>query len=420
MSDFLDRLGAELDRAARRRARHAYVPFAPPWSRRALVMAIALLALVAVPTGAALTGVFNGSSGHPNPRTSPSLVDVGPHCTGPTPKPQFTDDPPAPELLRILGVLRRPATPEDAIEHPESASQMLGGPVNPNAIRLAQTTPDGTRYYLIPVANVNAQHPLPDTPACKRFRSPKLPVLPGVYLREKTRDGGGGATRATVDAIERGFTLFTSYVEGRDGPGHAIAAGIAPDGVSAVTLRHRTHGRTHSITVPVVGNVFATSFAGHAGANIRLYFHTADGLKAVGRKPPSLAVRRRQQALNRRSKARDRAATAKAEAFPPSGSAHTIFTVRMKAPRPPAHAIYVVRVAGPQPGACSKQSSNRIGVEPALAGELRGLVKASFGFPRNVPGWCRGHYRGTITLDANGRRKGGDRGVVGRFGFVVR
>jgi hypothetical protein len=47
-------------------------------------------------------------------------------------------------------------------------------------------------------------------------------------------------------------------------------------------------------------------------------------------------------------------------------------------------------------------------------------VKAGFAFPGSVPGWCRGHYRGTITLDANGRRRGGERGVVGRFGFDVR
>jgi hypothetical protein len=176
----------------------------------------------------------------------------------------------------------------------------------------------------------------------------------------------------------------------------------------------------HSITVPVVGNVFAAAFAGHAGANIRLFFHTANGVKAVGPKPPSRAARRRQHELERLSRARDRAATATPEAFPPSGGALTIFTVRMRAANPPARGLYVVRVVGAEPGACSKRSSEQIGVQPALAGELRGLVKASFGFPRRLPGWCRGHYSGTITLDVNGRRRGGERGVVGRFGFDVR
>jgi len=52
-------------------------------------------------------------------------------------------------------------------------------------------------------------------------------------------------------------------------------------------------------------------------------------------------------------------------------------------------------------------------VLPAQAGALRGLVKASLGFPRSLPGWCRGAWHGTVKARAGHR-------VVGRFAFRVR
>jgi hypothetical protein len=287
-------------------------------------------------------------------------------------------------------------------------------------VRLAQTTTDGTRIYLIPVANINAEHKLPATKACARLKQPHHPVVPGLFIQQVAAGGGGGGGIATAASIKRGFTLGTGYMEGRSAPGHATAYGLAPDGVSAVTLRYRRDRRWHSVTVPVRGNVFATTFPGHAGQAIRLYFHTRTGVHPVGPKPPSRAARRRQHELTRRSEARDVRATAQPEAFPPGGSAHTIFTVRMKVARPAHASLYTIQLRGPKPGECAKRYVFRSGVYPALAGKLRGLVKASFGFPRSQPGWCRGRYRGTVSLDINGSRRGGARGVVGRFDFVVR
>src|SRR5438309_2224017 len=81
------------------------------------------------------------------------------------------------------------------------------------------------------------------------LQPPHMPALPGVYLREEDRGGGGGIGRATVGEIQHGYTLATSYGEGRDKPGHARAYGLAPDGVTAVTLRLGVHDR-RSITVP--------------------------------------------------------------------------------------------------------------------------------------------------------------------------
>jgi hypothetical protein len=237
-----------------------------------------------------------------------------------------------------------------------------------------------------------------------------MPVVPGVYVREEEPRGGGGISRATVDAIVRGYTLATSYSEGRDRPGHARAYGLAPDGVTAVTLRLGVHDR-RSITVPVKNNVFQTTFAGHAGANIRLYFHTAKGVKAVGPRPPSRAARRRQHAARRRERARDIAATAIPQITPSVGRPHTVFTVRLKVAHPTSRGEYLVTLRGPKASGC--ESRDRIGVLPAQAGALRGLVKASLGFPRSLPGWCRGAWRGTVTARTGHR-------VVGRFAFRVR
>lgn len=416
---FLDRLGEELERAARQQSHARGLRFTRRWSRRTLVFALVAALLVAVPTVAAVTGVFKTGHPHPHPRSQPGLVDVGPRCGGPTPKVRFTTAPAAPELVRILAVLRRPQTSQDRLPHPERFGVLAPSPINPDSVRLAQTSTYGARIYLIPVADVNAEPDVPDTPACARIKPPKRPVVPGLVVYERSANGGGGAGRATAAAIRQGFTLNTSYVEGRDKPGHATAFGLAPDGVSEVTLRYRRDRRWHSIRVPVVGNVFATSFPGHAGQAIRLYFHTAHGVRAVGPLPPSRAARRRQHDLTQRSLARDRAATARPQAFPARGTAHTVFTVRMKVSRPSSDGIYIISISGPKPGDCRHATVLRSGVLAAETGPLRGLVRAAFGYPRSEAGWCAGRYRGTVTLDGNGRRRGGTRSPLGHFVFQV-
>ena len=417
---FLDRLGEELERAARQRAARHGFGFSARWSRRTLVFALVAALLVAVPTVTAVTGVFGTEHSKPATRSQPALVDVGPPCVGQTQKARFTSEPAAPPLLRILAVLRRPQQPRDRLPHPERFAVLSPSPINPASVRLAQRTTYGAQIYLIPVANVNAERDLPDTPGCERFKPPKRPVVPGIVIYERSANGGGGAGRATAAAIETGYTLSTSYMEGRDRPGHATAFGVAPDGVSQVTLRYRRDRRWHSIRVPVVGNVFATSFAGQAGQAIRLFFHTARGVRAVGPKPPSLIARRRQHELSKRSEARDQAATAVPQALPRTGDAHTLFTVRMKVAHPSARGIYTIALRGPKPGDCTRRTVLRIGVLAAQTGPLRGLVRASFGFPRTQAGWCPGRYRGTVTLDRNGRRRGGATSSLGRFAFQVR
>jgi hypothetical protein len=416
----LDELGDRLTRAmfdAERREIRVH-RWRGRWSRRTWVLSFAALLLVAVPAVAAVTGAL--SIGGHHPRSQPQMVDIGPVCHGKTAAPRTTTNPPAPELTRILAVLRRPQTPNDRLPNVARAGALVNGAVNPDNVRLAQRTSWGASIYLIPVDDINAGLRMqPSGPGCRKYPGPKLPVVPGLIVYERMPNHSGGAGHATADAILAGMTLNTSYTEGVNAPGHAIAYGMAPDGVDYVVMRYRRNHRWHAIRVPVLDNTFAAGFPGHAGQALRLFFHTAAGLKAVGRQPPSRATRRRQFALLRKEKARDRAATRAPSVFPEAGTPRSIFTFRMRvAQLPTRRSVYVVAVKGPKPGECARQQSTENGMLPAETGALRGLIKTALGAgPRGR--WCRGAYSGQVLLDKNGRRSGG-RTQVTTFTFSVR
>jgi hypothetical protein len=401
VSHFLDSLRAELEGAARRKAR----PRRSQLSRRALVLALgAVLALIAVPA-AAVTGVFSSS---PPQSSQPGVVDVGPHCVdNREPQLDTTTDPPPDELTSLLGVLRRPQRPGDRIPGDERALARLPlQGVNLEYIRRARAS--DPPIYLVPAENVRYFRPPPDTPGCEGLQPPELKPQPGVCLLEQAPEGAG--TCAPVSAIRTGRTLLTSGARRL-----THAAGIAPDGIKSIIWRVRRGTGFLDTKVPVRNNVYAGDLPSRAGHGIYVYWVTADGHRKLVLGPHHLT--KRERALARRENARDRAAGPKPSIFPPSGTAKTIFTVRMRIQRP-GRAVYVAMWLAPKGTACASYPRNRIGMLPATKGEQKGLIKGAFAPPPQT-NWCPGTYTGTVRKAKRGRRSPAGP-VIGRFTFTVR
>jgi hypothetical protein len=412
VSDFLDQLRDELETAAHRRAR--WRPgFAFAWSRRTLALAaVVAVAVVSVPA-AAVTGVFDSS---PPPvrqdASQPTVVDVGPPCVDKRePEARTTSALPPAEVTALLGVLRRPQTPSDRMtaEQLERLSMLPLDAYNPDAIRLAAER-GGTRIYLVPATNVRYRRPLPDTEGCKRFKSPELKPVAGVCLVETGTPGG--ASCPDVGGIRSGLTLMTS---GGSNHGTTRAAGVVPDGVSAVIWRVRRGQGFLDTRIPVENNVYAATVPGRHGHGLYVYFETPQGRKLV------IAPHKytdRELALARRSEERDRNAGLKPTVVPRTGTAKTIFTLRMRVK--PKNQVYVATWKPPAGSACAGSSAlHSLGMLPALSGPEAGLIKLGFGPPPDVGHWCPGHYSGTIRTQRRGRRDVNGP-VVGRFSFEVR
>jgi hypothetical protein len=192
---------------------------------------------------------------------------------------------PSQALLSILGVLRRPAQASDRLpvritynpyrRDPAGSLPPLKG-VYVRYIRRARVRYDAG-YYLIPAADANALHPIPERCYAElhaavgheldhvstnlragarkleprfvnQLRSQTTPAE-GVCLAalNDTGNGDGCGGGYTVADIEQGHTIASG------GPtGVGVVYGIVPDGVTAVTLRYRTQ----SFTVTVINNVF--------------------------------------------------------------------------------------------------------------------------------------------------------------------
>jgi hypothetical protein len=393
VSDFLDNLRSELEGAARRRAHTGRRRV----SRRALVLTMGVLALVTVPA-AAVTGVFSSS---PPQSSQPGVVDVGPRCVdNREPQLDTTTDPPPEELTRLLGVLRRPQQPSDRIDDTRALARLPVQGVNLDYIRRARAS--NPPIYLVPAANVRYFRPPPDTPGCEAMQPPEIEPEAGVCMIEKAPEGA--ATCATVSAIRTGRTLLTSGARRL-----THAAGIAPDGVTSIIWRvHRGTGflDTH---VPVRNNVFAGALPSRAGHGLYVYWVTADGKRKLVIGPHHLT--KRERALQRREHARDLAAGPKPSVFPPSGTAKTIFSFRMRVSKPGRTTVYVAMWLAPKGTACASYLHNRIGMLPATKGEQKGLIKGAFAPPTQT-NWCPGTYRGSV-------RKQNGKKVLGRFTFTV-
>ncbi|WP_027007735.1 hypothetical protein [Conexibacter woesei] len=174
------------------------------------------------------------------------------------PKPEPVPD----DLLHAFGILRRAATPDDAL--PKDALQALRirglEPFDPAAARLVRTTPDGGRAWVVPTRDV------PNTPGCgvaalvppAVVYNPKtptpLPALPAPVPATPTRPAKpqkatphpGLALVALGGAPVGAGGRYEDLIRGREdvaldpcgGPGHDMlsVSGLVPDGVPAAFL----------------------------------------------------------------------------------------------------------------------------------------------------------------------------------------
>jgi hypothetical protein len=186
---------------------------------------------------------------------------------------------PEPELLSILGVLRRPATPADRLPRAMQANSRGQG-AYVHYIRLARVQ-NGISYYIEPVSSLSSGSSL--TPRCLiavaaalRKELPRIPAplraptlarfseqsreakvrsnqanQPGICLLMNGPKVSGGTCGATASEIRsEGLLGFYGQV-----------SGVVPDGVASVTLRYpaSTGHSAETITANVVENIFATS-----------------------------------------------------------------------------------------------------------------------------------------------------------------
>jgi hypothetical protein len=193
----------------------------------------------------------------------------------------FSQGSPSAALLSLLGVLRRPATPQDKLTVPgvpRGIYPVPGQDVYVRYVRRARVT-DGVSYYVIPVgrmlelpetsqrcvaAQENAlRNRLAQIPAAERaltvafqqqllsqqLRTQKRAQQEGVCLMTVGANQGGGACGYSLSEIEHGGSLQST------GPDWS---GVVPDGVASITLRApaRKGIPALDVTSDVVGNVF--------------------------------------------------------------------------------------------------------------------------------------------------------------------
>ena len=197
----------EKARARQRRERGAVV---------AATIAAAVIAAIVLPSV--------GGSGRSHPANA--SVPAGPHAvvlaSCAVSQPKELQGAPSQSLLSILGVLRRPATPADALP---PGIQLLRGftpEVYVNYIRRARVI-GGISYYIYPAVVGGCGQP---THEGITELATHVPSGHGDY----GSDGGGGATAAQIE-------------DGRDyssGPPGSSTSGtvtmVVPDGVASVTL----------------------------------------------------------------------------------------------------------------------------------------------------------------------------------------
>jgi len=215
--------------------------------RRRRIRITAVVAVAAVTTVA--LGLLVGR-GTPASRTGPSktapLLVVG--CASKT----TTTGTPSGSLLAILGVLRRPATPVDALPVRLTRNPLGGAQIFINYVRRARVVTGGT-YYIYPLRATTCGR------ADTRGDS--------VALTDVTHCGASGASEtfggATASQLESGDML--AYGGGCSRSlDTSLVTGVLPDGVATVALHYRA-GRVGgysrklapaaTITTTVVDNV---------------------------------------------------------------------------------------------------------------------------------------------------------------------
>jgi hypothetical protein len=320
MSSYFNDLEAQLRSAARVWVDASAVPGAEAsrrprawrgWLRAAPVVAAVLIALVVV--GGALV-LLGHRANHPTSGSRPPGGGIG-ALIAHTPKRQlerelgyvfaatasvesskacrlrqpsrmtFIQGSPGSDLLSILGVLRRPATPADRL-NPQ------GLPPIPDVYRAdirRAFSADGVSYYVVPsrydraavippdrcfglLAAALARY-LPKIPASLRHATREIAAAYITYLRTLAskapqdvinlvyvgRDGRGSSGQLTSKGIEEGFAT-----ENLLGTPVGTLSGVVPDGVATVTLvMPAIDGQpARVVSTRVQGNVYAINVSG--------------------------------------------------------------------------------------------------------------------------------------------------------------
>src|SRR3954451_12802857 len=237
-----------------------------------------------------------------------------------------THDPPPPEMLDAFAVLRRPASPGDALDLRHRLP--FGALIAVDYIRRARALADGTSIYVVPALSAGPAltkrpgscsarergalaHRLRGKPAqaqraarrllrsfqTSRRQAASLPRRPGLFVFESGPHGGGGGGGLDVPGIREHGALNAPSVRGRG----SRLVGLVPDGVATIDF---TFARGHSLgggpgrrrgyrtgyrrTAAVVDNVVALTVPRLRGDALfnRQVWHAADGTVVNTIKPP--------------------------------------------------------------------------------------------------------------------------------------
>jgi hypothetical protein len=241
-------------RARRRQRRH-----------RAIAVATAVAAvLVPIVWSAGGGGDHSQPLAQPAPATPAALTACA--------VPPTTSAPLDPSLLSLLGVLRRPAAPSDALPGASlrSLAMVPASQVFVNYVRRAREL-SGQSYYVVAVR----------FEPCGTRRAADTVSLWVFSAKEAYGVGGGSAAiiaqRGLYDSRGTGVGAQTSVV------------GLVPDGVASATLHYPatpSHGAGHpsyaatTLNAPAVDNVVLFPRAPRGpglGSNATLTWHAADG-----------------------------------------------------------------------------------------------------------------------------------------------
>ncbi len=195
-----------------------------------------------------------------DPSCRPHLVRVGATTT---------HDPPPQDMLDAFAVLRRPATPGDALDLRHRLP--FAARIAVDYVRRARVLPDGTSVYVVPALSARPaftkrpascsarerealEHRLRGLPAQAQRAARRLlvnfekgqrqaasrPPQPGLFVFAFGSHGGGGGGGSDVADIRKYGALNASYVRGRG----SRLVGLAPDGVATIDF---TFARGHAL-----------------------------------------------------------------------------------------------------------------------------------------------------------------------------
>jgi hypothetical protein len=225
------------------------------WRRGPLIVLAVLLGTGA--TAYAAVRLLSGSTARNADTALHSLIAQDPACGSHGVIGHISERAPSPELQRLLGVLRRPATAQDALPKAFSAT-LQGGDVYVRYIRRAQVA-FGQTYYVIPSGNWQSETPparrclaearreLPHLPAAQRATA--LAVVAQSLRHERHNDQAHEAvcliSISTTKPLREGSDCGISTAQVADGqdlgsgtePGQpTLISALVPDGVATVTM----------------------------------------------------------------------------------------------------------------------------------------------------------------------------------------